>query len=190
MLVGGGGPPAIIPRLWLQIWCENAFLLLSLSREAMTQTSFLCACGWLKWWHCVPRTSVRCSLAVTIFVLPSFSLFSCEGTGESRAGRLPKEAGPPRSWNFYKPSRKRRGARSKKGRSGEKKWEIILNSIFYSACFCFLSCPLLKTGRICPPSLAGGNCGVGRPYCLEDREGVGGGGHRVQRVQLRREINA
>lgn len=59
----------------------------------------------------------------------------------------------------------------------EKKWEIILNSIFYSACFCFLSCPLLKPNCICPPSLAGGNCRVGRLYSMEDWGGdrrVGG----------------
>lgn len=61
-------------------------------------------------------------------------------------------------------------------RKGEekKKWEIILNSIFYSARFCFLSCPLLKPNCICPPLLAGGNCRLGRLYCVEE----GGGGSR------------
>lgn len=76
------------------------------------------------------------------------------------------------------------------GKEGRKVRDHFELHFFYYACFCLLSCPLLKTGRICPPSLAGGNCGVGRPYCLEDWEGVGGGEHRVQRVQLRREINA
>lgn len=68
-----------------------------------------------------------------------------------------------------------RDAGSDPRRKGEeKKGAIILNSIFYSACFCFLSCPLIKPNCTCPPSLAGGNCRVGRLYWMEDQ----GGGRR------------
>lgn len=67
-----------------------------------------------------------------------------------------------------------RDAGSDPRRKGEeKKWEIILNSIFYSGCFCFLSCSLLKPNCLSPFSLAGGNYRVWRLY-VEDR----GGGRR------------
>lgn len=43
---------------------------------------------------------------------------------------------------------------------------------FFILTVSFSSCPLLKPDCICLPLLAGGSCGVGQPYCLEDREGV------------------
>lgn len=118
------------------------------------------------------------SLAVTIFVLPSFSLsLSCEGTAESRVGRLPKEAGLPMQLKLLQAKQEETAGSDRRRKGGKEKVRETFQLPFLPlpvsllcVCLCFFSYPLLKPYCICPPSLAGGNCSAGGP------DGRGGGG--------------
>lgn len=146
---------------------------------------------------CLYNCAVQSS-CVTIFVLPSFLLSLARGQEsqeldgcQKRPARHAAETFTSQAGRDTGSDRRRIGAKKKKKvREMFRLFFLFLpvSLLSVSACLSVCSYSLLKPYCICAPLVAGGKCRAGG----QDGTGGGGGcgGLWVQRVQLRREINA